>query len=104
MEDLRVSLEKEKEEEPWSKLFLDPSVRKRVLIAKGLQWKQKFTGMNALLSLGPSILKAAPPVMHTEVAQMIINLCNRFVTILMMLLVARYGQRGLYCSSARPRC
>ena len=59
-------MENEKEEAPWSELFLDPSVRKRVLIAKGLQWKQQFTGVKALLSFGPSTWKAAHLEMDTE--------------------------------------
>ena len=66
LEDLRVSLEREEEEEPWSKLFVDPSVRKRLLIAEGLQWMQQFTGVKALLSFGPRTLKAAHLEMDTK--------------------------------------
>lgn len=93
--DLKKTMESEDEEAPWSTLFRDPSIRRRVLIANSLQWMQQFTGINALLSYGPSMLKAAKLEMDIEVAQFIINVVNLGGTIFMMFAIDRYGRRPL---------
>lgn len=53
--ELQQALETESEEAPWSTLFVDKSIFKRVLIANLLQWGQQFTGVNAILSQGPAM-------------------------------------------------
>jgi len=88
-------MENEEEEAPWSTLVRDPSVLKRVLIASGLQWMQQFTGINALLSYGPSMLKEAHLQMDAEVAQFIINCFNLVGTIMMMAVIDKFGRRPL---------
>jgi len=57
--ELQQALESETEEAPWSTLFSDKSILKRVIIANMLQWGQQFTGVNAILSYGPSIFHQA---------------------------------------------
>jgi len=53
--ELQQSMETETAEAPWSTLFADKSILRRVLIANLLQWGQQFTGVNAILSYGPTI-------------------------------------------------
>jgi MFS family permease len=53
--ELQQALETETEEAPWSTLFLDKSILRRVLVANLLQWGQQFTGVNAILTQGPAI-------------------------------------------------
>merc|ERR1712193_112877 len=53
--ELQEALNEESEEAPWSTLFLDKSILRRVLIANLLQWGQQFTGVNAILTQGPAM-------------------------------------------------
>jgi len=95
LEDIKRSLEQQEEEAPWSMLWECPSIRKRVLIANGLQWMQQFCGINALLSFGPSMLKSAHLEMDIQVAQFIINCFNLVGTVAMMVVIDKFGRRPL---------
>lgn len=95
LNEIKASLATEESEAPWSTLFLDKSIFKRVLIANGLQWMQQFTGVNALLSFGPSMFKAAPVPFSPLVCQVIITVCNLIATCIMMAVIDTYGRRIL---------
>merc|ERR1712048_423308 len=54
-EELRENLATELNVAPWSKLWTDESVFKRVRVANMLQWFQQFSGLNCLMVYGPKI-------------------------------------------------
>jgi sugar porter (SP) family MFS transporter len=90
------SLAEEEEEAPWSTLFKDRSILRRVLIANALQWMQQLTGINALLSYGVSMLKTLPDSpLDPFVAQTVINGCNIVGTVIMLIVIDMYGRRPL---------
>lgn len=84
----------------WSTLYRDPSIFKRVLIANGLQWMQQFTGINALLSFGPTMLNEAKLEFDPQLGQVFINLCNLASTVIMMGLIDKFGRRALLLAGA----
>jgi len=84
----------------WATLFLDPSIRRRVLIANGLQWMQQFTGINALLSFGPTMLTEAKLELDPLLGQVIITIFNLVATVLMMGFIDKFGRRALLLGGA----
>jgi len=82
---------------PWSTLWMDPSIRKRVLLACGIQWMQQFTGVNALVSHGPKVYGAAgmDEIMKPYIATFIQNGFNLAGTIILLLIIDKYGRRTL---------
>jgi sugar porter (SP) family MFS transporter len=84
----------------WATLWRDPSIRKRVIIANALQWMQQFTGINALLSFGPTMLKTAELEMHPFVGQVVITCFNLGATVAMISLIDKLGRRTLLLGGA----
>jgi sugar porter (SP) family MFS transporter len=102
LNELREHL-KEEEERPkgrWITLVRDPSIRKRVIIANGLQWMQQFTGINALLSYGPTMFQQAEMPLDPQYCQVIITVFNIIATIVMMFLIDKLGRRTLLLGGA----
>jgi len=95
LQEIKDSLKEEEEEAPWSTLWKDKSIFRRVLIANGLQWMQQFTGINALLSFGPSMFKTASIPFSPLQAQVIITVFNLAATAFMMAVIDRCGRRLL---------
>jgi SP family sugar:H+ symporter-like MFS transporter len=96
LKEIMQSLAEEEAEAPWSLLFTDKSIFKRLLIANGLQWMQQFTGINALLSYGVSMFETLPDKpMDPFVANTIINICNIVGTIFMLCVIDVFGRRPL---------
>jgi len=93
--ELQQALETETEEAPWGTLFSDKSIRKRVIIANMLQWGQQFTGVNAILSYGPSIFHDAGVPMDPLLAGVLVNFCMLLATIATMFIIDVYGRRIL---------
>jgi len=93
--ELQVSMETEPQEATWGTLCSDPSIRKRVLIANMLQWGQQFTGVNAILSYGPSIFNDAGVEMDGLVASVLVNCCMLLATIAAMMVIDKWGRRLL---------
>eukprot|EP00927_Polykrikos_kofoidii_P016303 TRINITY_DN17351_c0_g1_i1.p1 TRINITY_DN17351_c0_g1~~TRINITY_DN17351_c0_g1_i1.p1 ORF type:complete len:303 (+),score=35.62 TRINITY_DN17351_c0_g1_i1:545-1453(+) len=101
--DLFVSLAEDKSA-PWKELFVCPSIRRRVLIANWMQWAQQFTGINALLSFGPSMLRAAKVDLDIFLVQFYLNLLGAFFSIVLMVLIDRIGRRPLLLLSGALCC
>jgi len=93
--ELKLSLEAESKEAPFSTLFVDPSVRKRVIIANMLQWGQQFTGVNAILSYGPAIFHDAGVPIEPLQASVMVNFCMLLATIASMYVIDTWGRRFL---------
>lgn len=92
---LREAMRGETEEGPWSKLWKDKSVRRRVIIANMLQLLQQFTGVNAIFSYGPKIFLDAGVPINNLVASLIVNITNLVFTFVMMLVIDQWGRRAL---------
>jgi len=84
----------------WSTLFRDPSIRRRVILANALQWMQQFTGINALLSFGPTMLKTAELEIDPFIGQVIITCFNLAATVLMITMIDKLGRRTLLLGGA----
>jgi SP family sugar:H+ symporter-like MFS transporter len=93
--ELKQALQAEEKEAPFSTLFTDPSVRKRVIIANMLQWGQQFTGVNAILSYGPSIFHDAGVPIEPLQASVMVNFCMLLATIAAMYVIDTWGRRLL---------
>lgn len=93
--ELQVTMEQESKEAPWSTLVSDPSIRRRVVIANMLQWGQQFTGVNAILSYGPSIFHDAGVTMDPLLAGVLVNFCMLAATIGAMMVIDKWGRRIL---------
>jgi sugar porter (SP) family MFS transporter len=93
--ELKQSLEAESKEAPFSTLFTDPSVRRRVIIANLLQWGQQFTGVNAILSYGPAIFADAGVPIEPLQASVMVNFCMLLATIASMYVIDVWGRRLL---------
>jgi sugar porter (SP) family MFS transporter len=93
--ELQHAMEAESGEAPWGTLFSDKSIRKRVVIANMLQWSQQFTGVNAILSYGPSIFNDAGVPIDPLVASVIVNFCMLAATIATMFVIDTWGRRFL---------
>jgi len=91
--ELQVQMERESKEAPWSILWTDPSIRKRVIIANMLQWGQQFTGVNAILSYGPTIFNDAGVKMDPLLAGVLVNICMFFATIAAIMVIDKWGRR-----------
>jgi len=96
-----VEMEKGNDAAPWSVLYTDPSIRKRVLIAVALQWMQQFSGVNAMISHGPKLFEdlGLLPLDGKTVAwaQSFVNI---FGVLLGMMVIDRLGRRILLLQSA----
>jgi len=97
---LQEALKQEEEEQPWSTLWTDPSIRKRVIIANLLQWFQQFTGINAMVGFGPTVFISLGLALDANVANFIANGFNLIGTFVMMGVIDRVGRRPLLISGA----
>jgi sugar porter (SP) family MFS transporter len=99
--ELQQALDVETKEAPWSTLFLDKSIFKRVLIANFLQWGQQFTGVNAILSQGPAMFIDAgvtftgDKVKDGLIATTFVNATILCSVIAVMFAIDVYGRRFL---------
>lgn len=95
-EKLQQDLVSEAKPAPWSKLWMDKSVRRRVVVANMLQWFQQFSGMNCLLVYGAEIFHGVGVPIPGLWAGVICNTCNFLGTGMMMFLIDRWGRRTLF--------
>jgi len=95
LNELKQALEAESKEAPFSTLFTDPSIRRRVIIANMLQWAQQFTGVNAILSYGPAIFNDAGVPIDPLQASVLVNCCMLIATIASMYVIDMWGRRLL---------
>jgi len=93
--ELQHAMASEPEESPWSTLCSDPSIRKRVLVANLLQWGQQFTGVNAILSYGPTIFHSAGVPGDPLVWAAIVNFFMLASTIATMFVIDVWGRKIL---------
>jgi sugar porter (SP) family MFS transporter len=93
--ELQQALETETEEATWGTLFSDKSILKRVIIANMLQWGQQFTGVNAILSYGPSIFHDAGVPIEPLLAGVLVNFCMLVSTVAVMFVIDVWGRRIL---------
>uniref|UniRef100_A0A7S1FGY1 Hexose transporter 1 n=1 Tax=Noctiluca scintillans TaxID=2966 RepID=A0A7S1FGY1_NOCSC len=92
---LREAMRGDTDEGPWSKLWKDRSIRRRVIIANMLQLLQQFTGVNAIFSYGPKIFLDAGVPINSLVASLIVNITNLVFTFVMMVVIDQWGRRAL---------
>jgi len=85
----------EEQDASWTALWSVPSIRRRVIVANMLQWLQQFTGVNAILSYGPSIFQSANVPLSALGCAIVTNLCNLGATVFMMLVIDKWGRRTL---------
>jgi len=95
-----IQEEAERPKGQWATLWRDPSIRKRVIIANALQWMQQFTGINALLSFGPTMLKEAQLEINPFIGQVIITCFNLAATVAMVTTIDKLGRRTLLLGGA----
>merc|ERR1712070_288180 len=93
--ELQQAMESEAEEAPWSTLYADKSILKRVIVANLLQWGQQFTGVNAILSYGPTIFHSAGVPLDPLLASVLVNFCMLLATIGTMMVIDVWGRRIL---------
>ena len=77
--------------------FVHPRIlrSRRVIVANMLQWLQQFTGVNAILSCGPSIFQSANVPLSVLGCAIVTNLCNLGATVFMMLVMGKWVRRTL---------
>jgi len=92
---IKESLAEEELDGSWSLLLEKPSLRRRVVIANLLQWMQQLTGVNAVLSYGPSIFQSAGVPLSALTCAVVTNVFNLVGTVLMMTVIDRLGRRLL---------
>lgn len=80
---------------PWSTLWTDVSIRKRVFLACGLQWMQQLTGVNAIVGHGPKLFLQAGVPMDEHVAFFLTQAFNLAGTIVLLLVIDKLGRRTL---------
>jgi len=95
IEELQKALDEESEEASWRTMWVDKSIFKRVVIANMLQWCQQFTGVNAILSYGPTIFHDAGVPLNPLEAAVIVNCCMLVSTILAITVIDVWGRRIL---------
>jgi len=95
LQELVEALAQASEQQPYSTLFRDPSIRYRVLVANFLQWGQQFTGVNAILSYGPAIFKDAGVPLDPLVAGAIVNLFMLLGTGICLAVIDKAGRKLL---------
>jgi len=93
--ELKLAMEAESTEAPFSTLFVDPSIRKRVIVANMLQLGQQFTGVNAILSYGPTIFADAGVPIEPLQASVMVNFCMLLATIASIYVIDTWGRRFL---------
>merc|ERR1712125_269698 len=96
---IKESLALEEMDVSWNALWIDRAIRKRVLIANMLQWLQQFTGVNAILSYGPAILKSAGVPLSPFLCAVTYNVFGLVFTAIMVLVIDRVGRRPLLLAS-----
>jgi len=104
--DINEDLGEEIEEQPWSYIFANKSILRRLIIACMLQWLQQLSGINALLGMGPTILASAVPRDQLDplVGTTWINICNLVFTVIMAAVIDIYGRRVLLLAGAMGMC
>jgi len=102
IQDINDSLAEDFDEKPWSYIFANPSVVRRLIIASMLQWLQQFSGINALLGMGPTILASSIPADELDplFGATVINICNLVFTVFMAIVIDMFGRRLLLLSGA----
>eukprot|EP00411_Alexandrium_monilatum_P076721 CAMPEP_0175495974 /NCGR_PEP_ID=MMETSP0096-20121207/4065_1 /TAXON_ID=311494 /ORGANISM="Alexandrium monilatum, Strain CCMP3105" /LENGTH=550 /DNA_ID=CAMNT_0016797967 /DNA_START=1 /DNA_END=1653 /DNA_ORIENTATION=+ len=98
--ELQECLSAEAQEAPWGVILRDPSLRRRVLLANMLQWLQQFTGVNAILSYGPSLFRSSGVPLNELLCAVITNLFNVVGTLVMVFIIDRLGRRFLLLLAA----
>lgn len=104
LQELQECLSAESHEAPWSALWTDPSIRRRVILANMLQWLQQFTGVNAILSYGPSIFSSSGVPLNELLCAVITNLFNTAGTLAMVFIIDKLGRRFLLLLAAGCMC
>lgn len=104
IEDLQKALDEESEEASWRTLWVDKSIFRRLLIANLLQWGQQFTGVNAILSYGPTIFHDAGVPIDPLVSAAIVNACMLVSTIFAMIVIDMWGRRLLLLAGGSLMC
>ena len=81
----------------WCLAFVHPRIlrSRRVIVANMLQWLQQFTGVNAILSCGPSIFQSANVPLSALGCAIVTNLCTLGATVFMMLVMGKWVRRTL---------
>jgi len=102
IQDINESLADDFEEKPWSYIFANKSVVRRLVIASMLQWLQQFSGINALLGMGPTILASSIPAEELDplFGATVINICNLVFTVVMAGVIDMLGRRILLLAGA----
>jgi len=100
IQDINESLADDFEEKPWSYIFGNKTVVRRLIIASMLQWLQQFSGINALLGMGPTICAILKEQMDPLVGATIINVCNLIFTVFMAVVIDMFGRRILLLAGA----
>eukprot|EP00931_Biecheleriopsis_adriatica_P050030 TRINITY_DN28954_c0_g1_i1.p1 TRINITY_DN28954_c0_g1~~TRINITY_DN28954_c0_g1_i1.p1 ORF type:complete len:587 (-),score=82.65 TRINITY_DN28954_c0_g1_i1:487-2247(-) len=95
LKELQESCRETEKVRPWSTLYNDPSIRRRVIVANFLQWGQQFTGINAILGYGPTIFKDAGVPLSGLTCALLTNLFNFVFTCVMMYAIDKLGRRTL---------
>jgi sugar porter (SP) family MFS transporter len=98
--ELRAALEGNAEQAPWSAVWRDKSLLRRVAVANMLQWLQQLSGVNAILSYGPAIFKSAGVPLDSLMCTMIVNAINFVFTVIMALVIDYWGRRSLLLISS----
>jgi len=102
IQDINESLADNVEEKPWSFILANKSLVRRLVIASMLQWLQQFSGINALLGMGPTILASSVPKDQLDplVGATWINVFNLIFTVVMAGVIDMLGRRILLLAGA----
>lgn len=97
---LKESLADEATDAPWSALWKDASIARRIFLANLLQWMQQLTGVNAILSYGPAIFQSTNVPLSALSCAVVTNGFNLAGTLVMMTVIDRLGRRWLLLAGA----
>eukprot|EP00931_Biecheleriopsis_adriatica_P075445 TRINITY_DN492_c3_g1_i6.p1 TRINITY_DN492_c3_g1~~TRINITY_DN492_c3_g1_i6.p1 ORF type:complete len:497 (+),score=99.95 TRINITY_DN492_c3_g1_i6:72-1562(+) len=100
LEDIQKKMTEQEASAPWSLLWTDTSIRRRIVIACMLQFLQQFTGVNVIIGYGSSTFNSAGVPLTGLVLNVITSACFNLGTIIGMPLVDLSGRRQLLMVSA----
>jgi len=80
---------------PWSVLWGDWSIRRRLIIAVMLQIMQQFTGVNAIASYGPSLFQSCGVPLSGLRCAVLVNVFGLSGGLAMMIVIDYFGRRFL---------
>jgi len=85
---------------PWKVLFMDKSIRRRIIVGSVLQLCQQATGINVMIQQGPKLYVQAGVQINGNLANFINQLFNLVGTLILIAIVDKVGRRKLLMVAA----